>query len=85
MQNCQKDGKGLSHLGFKSKVLKQSQYLTPCCELAVQNPTKTLMSDKGPCKTFDLNPKWEKLCRSLAIFHGICIAPQKSQNNKVDI
>jgi hypothetical protein len=67
----------------KSKY--QSWYLTSCCGLEVQNPTKTLKSDKGPCKTFDLNPKWEKLCRSLAIFHGICIAPQKRQNNKVDI
>jgi hypothetical protein len=52
------------------------------CGLEVQNPTKKLKSVKGPYKTFDLNPKWEKLCRPLAIFHGIFIAlPKKMTFN----
>jgi hypothetical protein len=47
--------------------------------------TKKLKSVKGPYKTFDLNPKWEKLCRPLAIFHGIFIAlPKKIKITKLD-
>jgi hypothetical protein len=39
------------------KIQYQSSYLTPCCGLAVENPTQALMLVKGPGNTFDLNPK----------------------------
>ena len=68
----------------------QSCYLTPCCGLQVQNPTKALKSVIGPCNTFDLNPNWEKTLPSFGNIswdmHRPPPPPQKkNSNNKVDI
>ena len=68
----------------------QNRYLTPCCGLEVQKPTQALASVKGPCITYDLNPKWARTL-TLGIFHGIFIEHpppflhKKNPNVKVDM
>ena len=59
----------------------QSRYLTPCCGLEVQKPTQALTSVKGPCITYDLNPKWARTL-PLGIVHGIFIEPPLPPQNK---
>jgi hypothetical protein len=62
---------GHKHIPWKTQIKQskyQSCYLTPCCGLEVQNPTKALKSVKGPCNTFDLNPNWEKILSSFALW-----------------
>ena len=62
----------------KSKY--QSWYLTSCCGLEVQNPTKALKSFKDSDNTFDINPSVKELCRPSTIFQGIFIgSPTKSK------
>jgi len=62
---------------------KKSKYLTTCCGLEVQNPTKALKSVKGSDNTIGLNPKCERSLRPLAIFHGIFIGSPKIQITKL--
>jgi len=60
--------------------------LTTCCGLEVQNPTQALKSAKGPCNTFDLNYKWERILTFFGNFSwDIYMIPQKNPNIKDDI
>jgi hypothetical protein len=73
-----KDGKVLSLLGCKSKVLPGSltdlsAWLGFCHGLDVQNPTQGLKSAKDLGNTFDLNLQWERTFPSFGIVHGICM------------
>ena len=72
------------------KIIKyQCWYLTPCCGLEVQKPTKALKSVKGPGNTFYWHSKWARTLPSLIYFSwNIYRDPpsiKKNSNIKVDI
>jgi len=64
---------------------KQSKYLTTCCGLEVQNPTKALKSVKGSDNTIGLNPKCERSWPYFGNFSWYIYRVPQNPNNKVDI
>jgi hypothetical protein len=60
----------LHNVFFKYQIQK-SWYLTPCCGLEVQKPTRALKSVKDTDNAFHLSPKWARTLPSL--IHLLCV------------